>query len=170
MNLFDALTAAKAAYDLAAVAIQARDEGKTQAAMADLREKLWEMSTTGLSQVEALHRLEIETQKLRTQLAEAERAHAELQAKFSEDSKYPIVEISPGVWARTLADKLATPACDRPNFCATCYANDKKVPLRYFPALGDRRETWKCTEDEAHTYRNNDAARRPLGTAIRRLR
>jgi len=161
MNLFDAVSAAKAAYDLAAIAVQARDEVKTQAAMTDLRERLWDMSNTGLSQVQALHSLELETQKLRMQLSESERAQAELQAKLKEDAQYKLAEIRPGIWAHTLIEDMETPVETRPNFCAACYANGKKVPLRYISALGDRTEMWRCLADGAHTYRNFDAPRKP---------
>ncbi len=157
MNLIEAFTAAKAAYDLAAVAIQARDDVKIQSAMVDLREKMWDMSATGLTQVEALHRLELETQKLRMKLADAERAKAELEAKLEEETKYQITEIRPGVWAYCLVDHANAPVEQRPNFCATCYSNGKKVPLRYYPALGQRVESFKCLVDDSHSFRNKDA-------------
>ena len=157
MNLIDAFTAAKAAYDLATVAIQARDDVKIQSAMADLRERIWDMSGTGLTQVQALHSLELETQKLRMQLADAERANTELEAKLEEQSKYQITEIRPGVWAYCLVDHANTPVEQRPNFCAACYSNGKKVPLRYYAALGTRLESFQCSVDDGHTFRNRDA-------------
>lgn len=165
MNLIDAFTAAKAAYDLATVAIQARDDVKIQSAMADLRERMWDMSATGLTQVQALHMLELETQKLRMQLTDAERAKAELEAKLEEETKYQITEIRPGVWAYCLVDHVNAPVEQRPNFCAACYSNGKKVPLRYFEALGARLESFQCSVDDSHTYRNRDAG---FNKALRR--
>ena len=157
MNLIDAFTAAKAAYDLATVAIQARDDVKIQSAMADLRERIWDMSSTGLTQVQALHSLELETQKLRMQLADAERTKADLEAKLEEESKYQITEIRPGVWAYCLVDQINAPVEQRPNFCSACYSSGKKVPLRYYAALGQRLESFQCLENDGHTFRNRDA-------------
>ena len=160
MNLLDAVSAAKAAYDLATVAIQARDDAKTQAAMADLREKLWDMSSTGFSQMQALHSLELETQKLRMQLAESERSQADLEAKLKEEAKYQITEVCPGGWAYMLVSDADKPVDSRPYFCPVCDANGKKTPMRHYQAQGELAESWTCMADTAHRLNKPDPDRR----------
>lgn len=157
MSLIDALTAAKAAYDLASVAMQARDDAKAQSAMAELREKLWEMSTMGFAQVQTLHSLELEVQKLRMELADAQRQNKDLEAELKEQIQYQPAEIHPGVWAYTRVEDAEKPVQSRPNFCSACYGEGKKTPLRYYPSLGQRFETWQCVLNGDHTFRNRES-------------
>ena len=159
MNLIDAFTAAKAAYDLTTVAIQARDDVKIQSAMADLREKIWDMSGTGLTQMQALHSLELETQKLRVQLADAERAKAQLEAQLKEEAQYQITEVCPGGWAYMLVSDTDKPVQDRPHFCPVCNANSKKMPMRHYQAQGQLAESWTCMADSGHRLAKPDPNR-----------
>lgn len=154
MTFIDALGAAKGAYDLVSVAIKARDEAKIQAAMGDLREKLWEMSNNGLSQMQTLHSLELENQKMRMELVEARRTHEHLESKVKEKTQYQFFEIVPGAWAYTSAESIDLPVHKRPNFCASCHSSGKVVPLQYLPQETHGQETWFCPGNSAHTLVN----------------
>lgn len=150
MAFVEALGAAKTAYDFVALAIKARDAAKIQAAMADLREKLWEISNTGLSQLQTLHSLELEAQKLRVKLAESERVHRDLEAKIKEEAQYQITEVCPGGWAYMLISDMDKPVNSRPYFCPACHSNGKKVPMRHYQAQGQLAESWTCMVDNGH--------------------
>ncbi|WP_120967030.1 hypothetical protein [Comamonas sp. lk] len=151
MTFLDALGAAKGAFDLVAVAIKARDDTKVQAAMADLREKLWEMSTNGFSQMQELHRLELEVQKSRMELVEARREKADLEAKVKEKTQYEFFEIVPGGWAYTTKADIDKPVHKRANFCAACNSDSKVVPLQHLSPPTHETESWYCPVDKSHT-------------------
>ena len=170
MAFVEALGAAKTAYDFVALAIKARDDLKIQEAMSDLREKLWDMSSNGLSQLQSLHSLELEAQKLRMELAEAKRAQSDLEAKIEEEAQYQLAEIRTGIWAYLLVSDIDKPVESRPHFCPACYANGKKVPMRYFKLQGELAETWRCELDWNHELRahNTDATATVLGHDPRR--
>lgn len=150
MTFVDALGAAKGAYELVAVAIKARDDAKVQSAMADLREKLWEMSTNGLSQIQELHRLELEVQQARMQLMEAQRANADLKAQIEDKAQYQLTEVTAGVWAQVLKDDIQKPVKSRPNFCAACYDTGRKIPLQYREASAGVPNRLTCPVEKEH--------------------
>lgn len=165
MGLVEALTAARAAYELASVAIDARDDAKIKEAMHELREKLWDTSNTAFSQLQALHSLELETQKLRMQLAEAEREKVQLHTQIKERAMHPLAQVRPGIWAHIRAEDSEKAVEDRPHFCAACYSNGKVVPLRYFKAHGELSESWNCPHEGGHrlTYRPQEPGSKTLG-------
>ncbi|MEE9871819.1 MAG: hypothetical protein PBV86_13660 [Delftia lacustris] len=151
MNIGDALVATKAAYDLAATALAARDDSKVQQAMADLQTKLLDALSMGFAQVQALHSLELETQKMRMELVEARRQREDLEAKFKEKVQYSLFEVVPGAWAYTAVSDMQKAVDSRPNFCASCYSAGKVVPLQHFQAQTHGQDQWFCPGDSAHT-------------------
>jgi len=150
MNIPDALMAAKAAYDLLATGLAARDASKIEAAMLDLRQQLWDVSNISLSQVQALHRLELEAQELRVQAANAVRDLEDLKAQIAEEAKYELTEIRTGIWARVRVEDVETSVERRPNFCPTCYSSGRKTPLQYHQAQPGVSSFLRCPADKDH--------------------
>ena len=159
MAFLEALGAAKATYEIAAVAVKARDEIKLQSAMADLRERIWAMSDMGLTQMQALHRLELEAQELRVKLSKAQEEHALLEAKLKEEAQYQITEVCPGGWAYVLVSDMDKPVHGRAHFCPACYSQGKKVPMRHYQAQGQLTESWTCMTDGGHRLNKPDPNR-----------
>lgn len=159
MAFLEALSAARSTFEIAAVAVKARDEIKLQSAMAELREKIWAMSDMGLTQVQALHRLELEAQELRVKLAKAQDEHAQLEAKLEEKDQYQITEVCPGGWAYALISDMDKPMHGRAYFCPACYSQGKKVPMRHYQAQGQLAESWTCMADNTHRLNKPDPNR-----------
>jgi hypothetical protein len=151
MNIPELLVAAKGAYDLVAVGIAARDDAKINEAMSELRQKLWDASAMGFSQMEKLHSLELEAQKLRMKLADAERGLEDLKRHMEDEAKYPLTEVRPGVWARVHVEDVEKPMERRPNFCPTCYGSGRKTPLQYREAAPSIPNRLVCPNDKGHT-------------------
>lgn len=151
MNFPDALAAVQATYAVLAGALAARDDAKVKAAMADLQQQLWEASSINLSQLQLLHRLELETQELRVQAANAVRDLEDVKAKAADEAKYHLAEVRTGVWARVLVEDIEKPVERRPNFCPTCYTAGRKTPLQYREAETGVPNRLHCPVQTGHT-------------------
>lgn len=151
MNIPDLLVAAKGAYELVAVGIAARDDAKVSEAMSELRQKLWDASAMGFSQMEKLHGLELEAQTLRMKLANAERGLEDLKRQMEDEANYQLAEVRTGVWARVLVEDIEKPVQRRPNFCPTCYSAGRKTPLQYREAETGVPNRLHCPVQTGHT-------------------
>jgi hypothetical protein len=131
MSLDAAVTGLTAAYQVLRGAIAARDDALIQRAQYDLQEKLLTVSATALTQLQATHALELETQKLRTELVQADARVQEKERELEKRTAYKMAQPAPGIWARIPVDATAGEPESTAYFCATCYADGKEVPLQY---------------------------------------
>ena len=72
----------------------------------------------GFAQVQALHSLELETQKMRMELVEARRQREDLQRKV----QYSLFEVVPGAWAYTAVSDMQKPWTVAPTFAPAATA------------------------------------------------
>ncbi|MDP4074216.1 hypothetical protein [Acidovorax sp. A1169] len=126
-----AISAARFSYDLLSVAIAARDEAKIKSAQQELNERLTSALNTTLSQVQTMHALELETQKLRTELVETKGKNLELVREIEKRRGYVLAQPAPGKWAYTAPGSETGSPESTAYFCATCYAEKREIPLQY---------------------------------------
>ncbi|QQB47833.1 hypothetical protein [Delftia acidovorans] len=151
MNIPELLVAAKGAYELVAVGIAARDDAKVSEAMSELRQKLWDASAMGFSQMEKLHGLEFEAQALRMKLANAERGLEDLKRQIADDAKYDLAEIPIGKWVQVRIEDAEKPVERRPNFCSSCHSAGRKTPLQYKEATVSEPSRLYCPVESKHS-------------------
>jgi len=140
IEITGALTAARALAELAKVAIDARDDAKAKAAIADLQSKLFDATSAALAMAE-------KASALQTALSEAQREKAEIEAKLHDRASYALHEIRPGAFVYA-AKAGGDVAADRPAhyLCQPCYDKGVKAVLRFSPARSGTNEMYACPE------------------------
>ena len=144
MEIGAALSSLSATLGLAKSALEARDEAKIKAALADFNEKHLALYTAALHLAEKLATAQ-------TALGDLQREAAELRAQRDDRARYALYEVKPGHFAYR-----STPSADRPNdpphyLCQTCYDKGVKSVLHVIhdAMLGT---TFECLNDKQHTF------------------
>lgn len=150
MTLEAAITGLTATYNVLKGAIAARDDAMIKSAQAELQEKLLDISTTALTQIQSTHALELEAQKLRTQLIKADARVQEIERELEKRTAYEIAQPAPGQWARVPVGTAAGSPETTTYFCATCYAEGKEIPLQYRAAQPGYSAVLKCHVNKSH--------------------
>lgn len=150
MSLEAAITGLTATYQVLKGAIAARDEALVKNAQHELQEKLWGMSTTALTHIQALNALELEAQKLRFQLQEAHGRQHSLEAELKQRVAYALAQPAPGKWAYMSVGTLPDQPHNTTYFCAACYAVHLEVPLQYSPAGPGCDAMLRCANSPKH--------------------
>lgn len=161
MTIEAALTGFTAAYQALKGAIAARDDALIQKSQLELQEKLLNISMTALSQIQCMHALELEAQKLRTELLEANGKLQEAHRELEKRSAYQIAQPAPGQWARIPVGTDPSHPESTTYFCATCYADGKEIPLQYSKAGPGYSAFLTCPVDKAHLLNLGGALPRP---------
>lgn len=151
MTLEAAITGLTATYNVLKGAIAARDDAMVKSAQAELQEKLLDISTTALTQVQSTHALELEAQKLRTQLIQADARVQEVERELEKRTAYDIAQPAPGQWARIPVGVTPGEPSSTTYFCAACYADGKEVPLQYTKAGPGYSAGLHCQLDKGHS-------------------
>lgn len=107
------------------------------------------------------HTLELEAQKLRTQLVEADARCQGLEAQLKQRAAYKLSQAAPGQWAYTLKGE----ACGTPEtttyFCPACYAVHLEMPMQYLPAGPGTQAMLNCANSTKHALLLGGALPRP---------
>lgn len=146
-----AIAGLNAAYGALKGAIAARDNALVQTAQIDLQEKLLNASTMALSQLQSSHALELEAQKLRAELLQANARIQEVERELEKRGAYVIAQPAPGQWARLPVGTVAGTPENTTYFCATCYADGKEVPLKYQRPGAGYSALLVCPKEAKHT-------------------
>lgn len=144
------IAAANSAYTLLSTAISARDDAKVRSAQAEVQQKLGDALSMSISQLQTTHALELEAQKLRTELVEVQRRNQELAHELEQRRAYKLAQPAPGKWAYLRVEDEAGPPETTAYFCATCKAKGQEVPLQHKPATPGFDALLKCSVDKAH--------------------
>lgn len=151
MNISEALAAAKGAYDLVAIGIEARDDAKVKSALADLQAKLLDALSMAVTQVQSTHALELEVQKLRMEAIQADARQAELKRQLEQRSQYKLTEIAPGKLVRELVEPTEAQMGNPKYFCATCYGEGREIPLEFSAKDQYGCSQFACNSNSNHT-------------------
>lgn len=146
-----AITGLTTAYNVLKAAVTARDDAMVKAAQIDMQEKLLNVSTMALSQLQSSHALELEAQELRAKLLQANAHIQDVERRLENRGAYVIAQPAPGQFARLPVGEFAGPADSTAYFCATCYADGKEVPLRYSKPGPGINALLTCPMDRKHS-------------------
>jgi hypothetical protein len=126
MEINTALASARLLLGLAKAGLDARDDAKVKAALADLQEKLYDATSAALSMAE-------KAAALQTALSDLQREKADLQAKALDRGKYRLEQLRPGAFA--LASKPADEGGEAPAhyLCQACDGEGFKAILQASP-------------------------------------
>lgn len=157
IEITGALTAARTLAEMAKTAIEARDDAKAKAAVAELQGKLFDATSAALA-------ANSEIASLQSTLREVEQAKRDLEAQIRDQEAYSLVEIRPGAYAYTRA--TVTP--DRPNgsapyYCQACYGTGLKSVLQYQAPRTGFNASWACAHDQHHVITVHGTALRYSG-------
>lgn len=143
-DIAGALASARAAFDLLKVAVDARDQLKLQAAMAELQSKLMDSMSAGLAAAE-------KAAALQAQLLGLEREKAEIERQLREREQYALHELVPGAFV--YASKLVAQGNGVPlhYLCQPCFDKGVKSVLRRIEGHLGLSESWMCVMVDAHS-------------------
>lgn len=130
-DLVTAITAATTAFNLLKGAVAMRDEKLVATAQAEMQLKLNEASAMSFSQLQDMHSLELETQKLRTELGKANAREERLLAEIEQRRRYKLAQPAPGKWANLRVEDAPGPPETTAYFCTSCQAEKREVPLQF---------------------------------------
>lgn len=121
-----ALGALKGTWDLARVALDARDDAKLRTALSDMAARLLDVQTSALGLADQVSSLQGELLNAQAQLRE-------LQGRLAEREQYVLHELAPGFFVYRF-QPLSVPADGRPvpvhHLCQPCFDAGKKGVLR----------------------------------------
>jgi hypothetical protein len=140
-----ALTAARSTYEVLKTGIDARDDIKVKAALADLQMKLFDATSAALAMAE-------KSAALQSSLGEVEREKAELQRRLDERAMYRLEELEPGFFAYGSQPAAGTEDVPKHYLCQACHGNDVKTVLRFIPASAYTAAEWRCVSNHAHRF------------------
>ncbi|MER2537658.1 MAG: hypothetical protein ABTQ26_00300 [Azonexus sp.] len=142
MEIGAAISSLSAAFGIAKSAMEARDEVKAQAAIADFNAKHIALSMAALDLVEKLNTLLRTNHDLETKIAEHQR-------KTGERDNYSLHELAPGRFAYRF--KPADVSGDPVHYvCQLCYDKGIKSVLRLQEASEYTSRYLSCLEASAH--------------------
>lgn len=151
MNIPEALAATKAAYDLVALGVAARDEAKVNSALVDLQARLLDALVIATTHVQSMNTLELEVQKLRMEAIEADARQAELERQIKQRSQYKLTEVAPGKLVRELVESTEGQVGNPKYFCATCYGEGREIPLQFHPKPLTGGPKIECPSNDKHS-------------------
>lgn len=144
MELAAALTGAMKTYELAKLAMEARDEGKAKAAISAMADRFHEMQGAALEASERAFTLQSKVEELSTQLREAQDRQAERQ-------NYVLHEIVGGAFAYRFEPSAESGQQGRVpvhHLCQNCFDGGKKSVLRL--VRYNMGPEWVCAIDGHH--------------------
>ncbi|MDR2333715.1 MAG: hypothetical protein LBE61_09545 [Burkholderiaceae bacterium] len=151
MSTFNAaVVSAKATLELLSIAIKARDQVKIEESISTLRQELLEALTIAYSNVQTANTLELEAQKLRTQLLEAELKQHELEREIERRRAYKLAQPAKGAWAYVLENALAGAPDSTTYFCPACHAEKRDVPMQFRQAAPSIPNRLVCPLNKEH--------------------
>ncbi len=149
-DLGTAITAATTAFNLLKGAVAVRDEKLIAAAQAEMLLKLNEASAMSFSQLRDMHSLELETQKLRTELEKANTREQRLLAEIEQRRRYKLAQPAPGIWANLRIEDAPGPPDSTAYFCASCQADKREVPMQFKAASAGTSAYLICPMERRH--------------------
>lgn len=127
-TLIAAVSGANTALDMLKRGVAVHDQKIVEDAVADMTEKLRDVTSNALAAVQdALHNAQ-EARKLENRIAELEKEVVALRAAAEERDLYHLVPLSPNSFAYTL--KAVPEGVARHFLCQACYDGGKKVVLQ----------------------------------------
>jgi cell division protein FtsB len=143
MELMAAMSALSSALGLAKTAIEARDEAKLDAALADINTKHLALSMAGLQLAEALSACQAAKSEL-------ERENRDLHSKIADRKRYLLHELAPGQIAYRSAPDGESAEPEH-YLCQVCYDKGVKSVLHvvHDGMLGT---AYECLADKTHTF------------------
>ena len=165
-EIIGAISALKTTVDLMSMAVAARDNAKIQAAQMTLTEQTSRALDMAISQLQAKHAIELEAQKLRTELVEANARTQELERQLERRRMYTLAQPAPGKWAYTHLDTQPGPPETTAYFCAACYATQREVPLQFKKAGPGQDAYLSCSVEPKHSLNLGGATPEPPAPRI----
>lgn len=144
MELGAAMGAFSAVFDIAKTALEARDEGKINAALSELNRKHLDLSTAALQLQEKLVALQ-------AALSELQSENTELRAKANDRAHYVLHAVSPGRFVYRNTPDPERPDIPAHYLCQTCYDQGIKSVLH---VIHDNMvgTAFECLADKKHTF------------------
>ena len=140
-EMLSSLSALKKTVDLLRIGVDARDDSKVKAALADFTEKYMPALTAAAGATERIAGLQ-------AQLEEAKRELAKLRGELNERGRYVLHEVRPGAFCyRSQND--ADDAAPMHFLCQLCFDSGIKSVLRHRPP-GYWGEGWGCAVSKDH--------------------
>lgn len=120
-----AFASAKAALDIVKVAVQARDDAKAQAAIAELSDRL---TTVSIALIDAIER----QRGLQESLAARDEENAELKRQIQARETYLLHELRPGLFVRRFQQLASRPEQPLHYLCQRCFEEGHHLVLQRF--------------------------------------
>lgn len=149
-DLGTAIASISATFNVLKGAMAARDEHLISNAQMELQQKLNDALAMTLTHIQTTHALELEAQKLRAALVQADAQQKELEAKLEKRAHYELSQPALGKWAYTLVGKRTEDAQRTTYFCAACYAQHLEVPLQHVAAGPGSSAMLRCPNSPKH--------------------
>lgn len=141
MDISTALTGAKAAYDILATSIAARDEAKIQAALTELQRKHTDLTASAMTHIEKAFNLQADLIKARDEIAR-------LESKIDQKESYDLFEVAPGKFCYR-SNKGDAPLH---HLCQPCWDRGVKSVLQTHAAGGGWPAQMVCSTDAHHNF------------------
>lgn len=149
-DISTAITAIATAFGFLKTAVAARDEALITTTQAEIQRQLQEASAMSLTQLRDMHSLELETQKLRTELEKAHAREHRLHAEIEQSRRYKLAQPAPGVWANLRIEDTPGPPDSTAYFCASCQADKREVPMQFKAASAGTSAYLICPMERRH--------------------
>lgn len=143
MDISSALTGAKAAYDILATSISARDDAKIQAALTDLQRKHADLTASAMAHIEKAFKLQSDLLKAREEIVS-------LKAQIDKKESYDLFEISIGKFCYK-SNKDEVPLH---YLCQPCWDKGIKSVLHFHSARHGWPAKMTCSTDNKHDFYN----------------
>lgn len=143
LEITTALSGTQSVLQLLQTAIQARDDARLRAALADLDVKLHALTVASLASAEKAAALE-------ASLRAAERVQRELEVQLADRATYQLQEIRPGAFAYAPKPEHEGPQLPQHYVCQPCYDKGVKAVLRYEPGGEWATGKWTCPHALSH--------------------
>lgn len=150
-DLGSAIASISTAFNILKGAVAARDDALITSAQNEMQQRLNDALGMTLSQLQTIHSLELEAQKLRTELEQANSREQRLKSEIEQRRAYKLEQPAPGKWAYVRVEDHAGPPDATAYFCASCKAEHREVPLQYKAATQHYGPLLVCPLERRHT-------------------